>query len=108
MMDEYERRFAMILMAAVGGSIVSLWSLPWKNMAWSEIMFTIFVGIAFSIFGVPYLVADVLHVDITPLRVACGVTFFGSVFGIGLIPILKSRVEGIAKRIPGSKTEDEA
>lgn len=106
MMDESERRIVMIVMSAIGGSIVSLWSLPWKTMQWSEIGFTIFVGIAFSIFGVPMLVADVFKIDITPLRVACGVTFFGAAFGIGLIPILKSRVETIAKRLSG-KAEGE-
>jgi len=108
MMDEHERRFVMIIMAAIGGSVVSLWSLDWKRMSWKEIVMTVSVGIAFSIFGVPWIAADWFHVDIMPLRVACGMTFFGAAFGIVLIPILKSRAEAIAKSIPGPRTGDDA
>lgn len=108
MMDESERRVALIVMAAIGGSIVSLWSLPWKTMQWSEIALTMFVGIAFSIFGVPWLVADLAHVDIAPLRVACGVTFFGAAFGVPLIPILRNRAKRIASALVDTKKEDEA
>ena len=104
MMDENERRMLLLLAAAVGGSIVSLWSLPWKTMSWGEIAFTMLVGIAFSIFGVPWIVADLLHVDIAPLRVACGTTFFGAVFGIPLLPVIRRE---LIRRL-GLKKEDEA
>jgi hypothetical protein len=101
-MDENERRIVLIAMSAVGGSIVSLWSLDWKNMAWKEIAFTLFVGIAFAIFGVPYVVADWMHVDIGPLRIACGTTFFGAAFGVPLLPLLQRKAE----KLLGLKKED--
>jgi RsiW-degrading membrane proteinase PrsW (M82 family) len=92
-MDENERRMVLIGMSAIGGAIVSLWSLPWKQMAWKEIIFTLFVGTVFAIFGVPYVVADWMHVDIGPLRVACGTTFFGAAFGVPLMPLLQRKAE---------------
>jgi hypothetical protein len=108
MMDDNDRRMAMIAMAAIGGSIVSLWSLDWKMMSWRELVLTMVVGIAFAIFGVPWIVADLMHVDITPLRVACGVTFFGAAFGIVLIPILRARSMDAAKTLLALKKEGDA
>lgn len=108
MIDEGERRIAMLAMSAIGGSIVGLWYLPWKTMGWGERLFAILVGIAFSIFGVPWAVADLMGVDIAPLRVACGTTFFGAVFGIPLMPILKDwLVEKLPERL-GLKKGGEA
>lgn len=103
-MDEGERRAFLIVMSAVGGAIVSLWSMPWKTMAWREIAFALVVGFFFAIFGVPWLVADLMGVDITPLRVACGTTFFGGVFGVPLMPVIWRE---FLKRT-GLKKEDEA
>lgn len=104
MMDEHERRMIVLAMSAIGGSIVSLWSLPWRKMAWREIAFTMTVGFVFAIFGVPWLVADIMGVDITPLRVACGTTFFGAAFGVPLMPIIWRE---FLKRA-GLKREEEA
>lgn len=92
-MDETERRAVMIALAAIGGSLASLWYLPWKTMPWKEIGFAFTVGFAFAIFGVPWIVADLFHVDIQPLRVACGTTFFGAAFGIPIMPRLLRKVE---------------
>jgi len=91
-MDENDRRIILVAMAAIGGAIVSVWSLPWKAMHWREIAFALVVGTFFGVFGVPLVVADMFHVDITPIRVACGTTFFGSAFGIGLIPLIRKKI----------------
>ena len=104
MMDDNERRLLMIGLSALGGSIASLWYLPWKTMAWKEITFALVVGFAFAIFGVPWIVADIMNVDIGPLRVACGTTFFGAAFGIPLMPRLLRRGE----KLLGISRETEA
>lgn len=93
MIDDTERRMIFIGMSAVAGSIVSLWTLPWRKMTWSDRAFALFVGFAFAIFGVPWVIADLMHVDIQPLRVACGTTFFGAAFGIPLIPLIRRKAE---------------
>ena len=89
-----------MLFSALGGSIVSLWQMDWKAMSWGERLFAMVVGIAFSIFGLPMVVADIMRVDITPLRVASGISFFGAAFGIPLLPIMKRWItEKAAERL---------
>lgn len=108
MIDDAERRFALMLFSALGGSFVSLWQMDWKAMSWGERIFAMVVGIAFSIFGIPWIVADLMRVDITPLRVACGITFFGAAFGIPLLPVIKNRIADKASEWLAPKKGDQA
>lgn len=104
MIDDNDRRMLMIGLSAIGGSLASLWFQPWKLMPWQEALFAFVVGFVFAIFGVPWIVADIFHVDITPLRAACGTTFFGAAFGIPLMPLIRRRAE----KMLGLKKEDDA
>lgn len=89
-------RYVYLLVAAVGGAIVSLSLSNWQQMTGKQLAMAIIVGVFFAIFGVPWLVGDIMGVDIAPLRVACGITFFGAVAAPSLIPpiIVKIRKWG--------------
>lgn len=81
-------RYVYIGMAAISGAIVSLSLMPWQKMTKGERGMAIFVGTAFALFGVPWIVGSLMNVDITPLRVACGITFVGAVGAPSFIPRL--------------------
>lgn len=85
-------RYVYIVTAAIGGAIVSLSLVKWQEMPGRDRLMTIFVGVMFSIFGVPWLVGDVMGVDIQPLRVACGITFFGAIGAPTFIPLILSYI----------------
>lgn len=103
-MDENERRVLMIVMSAAAGSLASIWFRPWRTMPWYDTLFAFVVGFSFAIFVVPWIVADLMHVDIQPLRVACGTTFLGAAFGIPLMPLIQRKIENLLRL----KKEDEA
>lgn len=77
-----------IFMAAIAGAVTSLSMLQWRSMPWREILFTIFVGAAFAIFGAPWIAVDVLNVDDSTLRTACFITYAGGTCANALIPLL--------------------
>jgi hypothetical protein len=85
-------RWIYIATAAIGGAIVSLSFMRWQEMPWQDRGMTIFVGIVFAVFGVPWLVGDLMGVDIAPLRVACGITFFGAVGAPSFIPLILNAI----------------
>jgi hypothetical protein len=88
-MDESSgMRHLYIAMAAIGGAIISLSQLRWQDMPWQDRGMTLLVGVLFSLFGVPWVVGDLMNVDITPLRVACGVTFFGAAGAPIFVPMI--------------------
>ncbi len=89
-------RYALLVVAAIGGAIVSLSLTNWQQMTGKQLGMAIFVGVMFAIFGVPWLVGDIMGADIGPLRVACGITFFGAIAAPSLIPpiIVKIRKWG--------------
>lgn len=80
-------RLAYVAMAALAGSVTALSFLPWKQMSWTEIALTLFVGFGFAVFGVPYLAADLAKINIENLRVICGVTYFGATGANIFIPL---------------------
>ncbi len=84
--DHPVMRYVYIVIAAVGGAIVSLSFAKWQEMPWRERGMSVFVGTLFALFGVPWLVGDIMGVDIAPLRVACGITFFGALGAPSFIP----------------------
>lgn len=102
-MDEDERRIFMIAMAAIGGAMVSLWSMPWRTMTIHEKGFAFFGGISIGVFGAPWL-AKLMNISTTQLSEQCGVVFFGAAFGLILMPSLQNK---IAKTF-GLRKEDEA
>lgn len=85
-------RYLYLLVAAIGGAIVSLSLTNWQQMTNKQLAMAILVGVLFAIFGVPWLVGDIMGVDIAPLRVACGITFFGAVAAPSLIPPIITRI----------------
>lgn len=103
-MNEGEHRALMIIVSAAAGSLASIWFRNWKQMPWTDIVFAFVVGFSFAIFVVPWAVADIMGVDIGPLRVACATTFLGAAFGIPLMPLIQRKVEGLLRL----KKDDEA
>lgn len=80
-----------VLAAALAGAITSLAFMQWKQMAWSEIAFTVFVGFAFAVFFVPWIAADIAGLDIERTRVLCGAVYAGGTGANMLIPLLLKR-----------------
>ena len=103
MIDENERRFLMVAMAAIGGSIVSLGLLPWKTMSGAERAIAFVGGIACGVFGAPWI-AQLFNVSMEDLSEKCGVVFFGAVFGLMLMPSLQVRL----RKLLGLSQEGEA
>lgn len=93
----------MIASAAIGGALISLWNMDWRKLSLSDRIFVFVGGISCGVFGAPY-VAKLIGVSTADLSEACGVTFFGSAFGLLLMPSLRSRLS----KILGLKKEDEA
>jgi hypothetical protein len=87
---------AYIALSAIAGSIVSLSLGPWESMSRPQIGMAVFVGMAVAIFAVPYLAVDVLRIRNfeTAIRVACGITFFGGVFGASVLPYIGRWIKG--------------
>lgn len=81
-----------ILMAAVAGAITALSMLRWKEMSWSEIMLTVFVGTSFAIFLVPWAASAVLKVSYDGLQTICGLTYLGGTCANALLPRVIRRV----------------
>lgn len=88
-------RLAYTAMAAMAGAITALSFMRWREMSWPEILMTVFVGSAFSIFAVPWLAADVGGMDIENLRVICGITYLGATGANIFIPIAIRRLRGL-------------
>lgn len=90
-------RMAYIAMAALAGSITALSFMPWRSMKWSEIAMTLFVGSAFAVFGVPYLVGDLAGVQLENMRALCFFTYIGATGANAFVPViirwLKRRLE---------------
>lgn len=102
-MDEGERRVLMIFASAIGGSILSVWSLPWQSMSASARIFTFCASIGFGLFGAPW-VASLMRISMDTLEAQCGVRFFGAAFGLVLLPALQAK----AASFLNLKKEDEA
>lgn len=81
-------RLAYVAMAALAGAVTALSFLPWKQMSWTEIALTLFVGFGFAVFGVPWIAADLAKMNIESLRVICGVTYFGATGANVFIPLM--------------------
>jgi hypothetical protein len=81
-------RIVYITMAAIAGAVTALSFLSWKTMSWAEIGMTLFVGTAFAVFGVPWIAADWVRMDIENLRVICGITYFGATGANVFIPLI--------------------
>ena len=103
MIDDSERRFVMVLAAAIGGSVVSLGLLPWKQMTNPERFIAFVGGMACGVFGAPWI-ARLMDVSMADLSEKCGVVFFGAVFGLILMPSLQIRL----RKLLGLKTEEGA
>lgn len=86
--DHPVMRYVYIGMSAVAGAIVSLSQMRWQEMSWPDRWMALVVGVSFSLFGVPWIVGDLWNVDMTPLRVACGISFFGGVGAPVFIPVV--------------------
>ena len=86
--DQHDHaRLAYIAMAALAGSITALSMQNWKSMPWSEVVLTVFVGMSFAIFAVPWLAHDWANIDIDNLRAICGVTYLGATGANVLLPL---------------------
>ncbi len=91
--DQAYARVAYLFMAAIAGAITSLSFMRWKEMGWLDRSMTLFVGASFALLFVPWAVADVFHVDISPLRTACAITYMGAVAANSVIPRITSRIK---------------
>lgn len=103
MISEDDRSLVMVLVAAVGGSVVSLWNMPWKDMSWQERLFVFCGGMACGIFGAPW-VARLMGISTVDLSERCGIVFFGAAFGLLLLPSLQTRL----RMLLGLKKDGEA
>lgn len=101
--QESHFRILYVAMAAVAGSVTSLSLVPWKSMAWGEIVLTLFVGSSFAAFAVPYLVGEIAGVDLNNLRAACFFTYLGATGANAFLPILIRRGKAILERVFGKE-----
>lgn len=89
-------RHVYILMAAIAGAITALSMLRWKEMSWSEIMLTVFVGTTFAIFLVPWAASSILKVSYDGLQTICGLTYLGGTCANALLPRVIRKVSKVA------------
>ena len=81
-------RMAYIAMAALAGSITALSFMPWRTMKWSEIVMTLFVGSAFAVVCVPYLVGDRAGIPLDNMRAICFFTYIGATGANAFVPVI--------------------
>lgn len=79
--------------AAIAGAITALSLMNWRNMSWPEVWITLFVGASFAMFAVPWLAGDILKINDSTLRAACGLTYLGGTCANALIPPLIRRAK---------------
>lgn len=91
--DSPWQRVVYIGMAAVAGAITALSLMDRARMTRWDMVLTVFVGTSFALFAVPYLTADVLHLERSTLSAACGLTYLGGTFGNALIPPLLRKLK---------------
>jgi len=98
-------RYVYIVMSALAGAITALSFMPWSKMRWTEIGMTLFVGSAFALFGVPYLIGDMVKVEIHSLRAICFWTYIGATGANVFLPVIIRRIRLLLERVFGSETE---
>jgi len=81
-------RMLYVSLSAVAGAITALSFMRWKEMPWPDRLLTLFVGAAFALIFVPWVVGDMFHVDMQPLRAACAITYIGAVGANSFIPLI--------------------
>jgi len=86
-------RVVYVILSAVAGAITALAFMRWREMPWPDRLLTVFVGASFALIFVPWLVADVFHVNIAPLRAACAITYIGAVGANSFIPLIIANIK---------------
>ena len=86
-------RFVYTAMAGIAGAITALYYRAWQTMSVREALFTVFVGMGFSIFAVPWLATDILRIPGDSLRAACALAYLGGTGANVLIPLLIERMK---------------
>lgn len=81
-------RMLYVGISAVAGAITALSFMRWRDMPWPDRLLTLFVGAAFALIFVPWIVGDVFHVDMAPLRAACAITYIGAVGSNSFLPLI--------------------
>ena len=107
MRDEGERIFFQMLLASIGGSLVSVWAMPWQKMSTGERVFAFAASVAFGIYGAPACALGIEHqfgISLNTPELQSGIRFFGAAFGLFLVPYLQAK----AKKSLSLKKEEEA
>ena len=86
-------RQVYIAIAAIAGAITALSFMNWRQMTWPEVWITLFVGASFAVFAVPWIAGDILKINDSTLRAACGLTYLGGTCANALIPPLVRKVK---------------
>lgn len=85
-------RLVYLGLAALAGSITALSMMNWKTMPWADVAMTLFVGISFAVFAVPYLAADWAGIPMSNLRGICFATYMGATGANVFIPMLMRKI----------------
>lgn len=91
MIEHNDYRILYTAMSALAGSVTALSFMKYKQMTWTEIALTLFVGFAFAVIAVPYIAADWMKIDIDNLRAICFVVYAGGTAWNVLIPVMIKR-----------------
>jgi len=85
---------AWIGLAGFAGSVTGLSFMPWKAMPASERVLTLGVGTAFAAFAVPWILIDLVKMDLNALRAACGAAYLGGTVANRLLLVVIRRAGG--------------
>lgn len=82
-------------MSALAGSITALANMKYKEMSWTDIMLTVFVGFAFAVIFVPWAASDWLHINQDNLRAICAIVYIGGTAWNSLMPLAIRKIKQI-------------
>lgn len=87
MIEQNDLRHVWIVMSALAGSITALAHMKYREMSWSEIFMTVFVGFAFAVIFVPYVASSWLKIAEGDLRAINAVVYIGGTAWNSLMPL---------------------
>jgi len=105
MIEQHDLKHVWIAMSALAGSITALANMKYKEMSWTDIMLTVFVGFAFAVIFVPYAASDWIGIDENNLRGICASVYIGGTAWNSLMPLVIRRFKKMLEAIGG---EDKA
>lgn len=90
MIEQNDLRHMWLVMSALAGAITALAQMPYKNMTWADIGFTLFSGFGFAVFFMPW-VAVKMGVSPDDIRATNAVVYIGGTGWNILMPLAISK-----------------